>query len=102
MSAADPAARDRMIVEAMRTGMTRLQASVLTDVSKHAFEEAMNTAQRILDTCPPELRLAAFASVLASFATVLREKMPEHWAAFCSVDTTMGEATVIELPGGDA
>lgn len=87
-----------MIVDAMRTGMTRLQASVLTDVSKHAFDEAMGTAQRILDNCPPELRLTAFASVLASFATVLREKLPEHWAAFCSVDTTTGEATVIELP----
>jgi hypothetical protein len=101
MSATDPAARDRMIVEAMRTGMTRLQASVLTDVSKHAFDEAMGTAQRILDSCPPELRLAAFASVLASFATVLREKLPQHWDAFVAAGSTCDTDTVIVLPGGD-
>jgi hypothetical protein len=95
---AGQATRDRMIVEAMRTRMTRMQASVLTDVSKHAFDEAMGTAQRVLDSCPPELRLAAFASVLASFATVMREKLPEHWAALVATETTMGEAAVIELP----
>lgn len=93
-------ARDRMIVDAMRTGLSRAEASILTDISKHAFEEAMSTAQRILDTCPPQLRLAAFASVLASFATVMREKLPEHWAAFAAAPTTTGEATVITLPGG--
>lgn len=102
MSAEAAQNRDAMIVAAMRTGLTRLQASVLTDVSKHAFDEAMTTAQRILDTCPPELRLAAFASVLASFATVLREKLPEHWQAFVAAAPTTNESVVITLPGGDS
>lgn len=91
--------RDAMIVAAMRTGMTRLQASILTDVSKHAFDEAMGTAQRVLDTCPPELRLAAFASVLASFATVLRDKLPEHWQAFLAAGQQTHDAVIV-LPGG--
>lgn len=96
--ALDPAARDRMIVGAMRSGMTREQASVLTDVSKHAFEEAMGTVMRILDTCPPDLRVPGLASVLASFATVMRDQLPEHWAAFCAADDTHDQ--VIIMPGG--
>lgn len=98
----DSSSRDAMIVAAMRTGMTRVQASVLTDCSKHAFDEAMDTAQRILDACPPDLRLAAFASVLASFATVLREKLPDHWQAFVAANTTTADSQVIVLPGGES
>lgn len=90
--------RDAMIVAAMRTGLTRLQASVLTDVSKHAFDEALTTAQRVLDTCPPELRFAAFASVLASFATILRDKLPDHWRAFVAAETVTNHPAVIVLP----
>lgn len=98
MATRPDADRDAMIAGAMRTGLSRLQASILTDVSKHAFDEAMGTAQRILDTCPPELRLAAFASVLASFATVLRDKLPEHWAAFVAAEVNTESAQVIQLP----
>lgn len=96
----DPAARDRMIVQAMRTGMTREEASILTDVSKHAFEQAMEAAQRVLGSCPPDLRVPALASVLASFATVMRDNLPEHWTAFCAADDT--HDAVIVLPGGDS
>lgn len=95
MSAPDPAARDRMIVQAMRTGLSREQAAILTDMSKHAFEAGMATVLRILDTCPPELREALFASVLASFAGALREHLPAHWAAFQQADVSQDEATVI-------
>ena len=99
MSAPAAAERDRLIVGAMRAGMTREQASVLTDVSKHAFEEAIGTAKRIVATCPPDLQAPAFASVLASFATVFRDMMPEHWAAFCATEDT--HDAVIVLGGSD-
>lgn len=95
MSAADRATRDRMIVEAMRTGLCRADAAVLTDMSKHAFTEAMGTAQRVLDTCPPQLRLAAFASVVASFASVMREQLPEHWAAFIAAGDQTADAVIV-------
>lgn len=98
--AMDPATRDKLIVGAMRSGMTREQASVLTDVSKHAFEEGMATVMRILDTCPPDLRAPGLASVLASFGTVMRDHFPEHWKAFVAHDDT--HDAVIVLPGGPA
>lgn len=86
-----------MIADAMRMGLSHADASVLTDVSKHAFEEAMATAKRIVDTAPDRLKLPAFASVLASFGTVMREHFPEHWSAFAaaSLDDVANDCVIV-------
>lgn len=90
--------RDEMVAGAMRTGLSREQASVLTDISKHAFDEAFAAARRVIDTAPDELKAATFTSVLASFATIMRERFPEHWEAFVAVPVTPDRSTVITLP----
>lgn len=89
----DSAARDKLVVEAMKTGMSRESASILVDISKHAFEKTVEAAMRVLDTAPIELRKAGLASV-----AVLTEHFPDHWAAVKDNPTAITEPTVIVLP----
>lgn len=90
--------RDKMIAAAIRTGMSRADASLLTDLGKHAFEQAFDAMRRVVETAPQPLKLPLTASVMASFASIMRESFPEHWAAFVATETDRENGTVIVLP----
>lgn len=95
----DADARAKLIAETMRSStLTREQASVLVDMSKHAFETSVEAAMRILDTAPMEMRVAALASVAGSWLGVLKEHFPEHWKAVQANPNAIDEPTVIVLP----
>ncbi|MFL5900921.1 MAG: hypothetical protein ACJ75S_06945 [Solirubrobacterales bacterium] len=90
--------RDRMVVGAMKTGLSKSDASVLVDISKHAFEHAVEAAIRVIDTAPPNLRTAALASVAGSWLGILSEHFPEHWKALKDQNVTPHMPTVIVVP----
>lgn len=90
--------RDRLIADAMKTGMSKTDASVLVDISAHAFRAAVEAGLRIIDTAPIELRKAALASVAGSWIGVLTEHFPDHWKQIRERENPVSEPTVIVLP----
>ena len=95
-----PEERDKLIADAMKAGLSRNDASVMVDISKHAFEQGVEAMMRILETIPSNsVRNGAFASALASCAGILQEHFPEHWKALVEAGGKISEPTVIVLPG---
>ncbi len=98
MPTTDAQRRDRMIFATMAAGVDRSDAAEIVDLGKHAFDEAMKAAQRVTDTASPDNRVPVFCSVLASFATIMREHFPQHWAAFVATEAGTEVSTVIVMP----
>lgn len=94
-SQADRDIRSQMIAETIRGGVSRSDACEIVDLGAHAFDQALAAAQRVADTARGPNRLPVFVSVLASMATIMRDRFPEHWEAFVAHDTTGGKNTVI-------
>lgn len=93
--------REDMLEAVVRTGMSRADAAVLTDISKHACDEAVSAIMRVTDTAPPNLKVAILSSALATLCGVLRDTFPKHWAALLeSMNQPVQDeaATVITLP----
>lgn len=90
--------RDRMIAETIRAGVPRDHASEIVDLGAHAFDQAFDAARRIIDTACTCNRPAILASVFASFVTLMRETMPEHWEALIKANPSGGASTVIIAP----
>lgn len=84
----------------MQAGLTKDQAHILTDLSKHAFDEASDAMMRIAAGAPEELIVPIVTSVMGSFAKAMREQFPDHWQAFLTSEQPVDQPSVIVLPAG--
>ena len=91
--------RDRVIAMTVRAGMTREQACITFDVSKHACDQACEAIVRVVGTAPPELQATIMASAFASVATTFRQRWPKQWEAMVAAELQgRGESKAIVMP----